>query len=463
MKPEEHFQLEYWLEILNRRRRILLGIVIISVIIGAVVSFLSPPLYRAQTSIYFPAHARPMLPAEMPSGSGENQMDINLLFLGQMIQPSMQDYAVAILKSQTVSDAVLDKYGEGIFPGRFKRRKRVQLREMMGRYIKIMMAADNVIHISVETPKPELSKEIADFYTQKFREISRDAVLTTAKNKRIHLEKQGKFLKEKLQKYEEEMASFERNRGVVDLEAETKSAVDNYGKLTIMAATAKAQEDKARIKLDALRESLRRQAETFEEKGSLPDIQDQPYIQELMKDLSEKELQLIQARQSYTDLHPKVKKLQGEVDDIKALLRKEIQGYLADVKSDLVPRLIDAQTEMMAAQAQTEALETLVKNKHLSMGKFPDLKLAYNRKKRKVETGQLVMNLVDKELEKARIEEAREDAQMQILDAAIVPDYKAKPEALYNMILAAIFGLILGTMACFYVEYANRVIRNVGT
>jgi len=453
-----HFNFEYWLKIIYRRRKVFLLLVILSLIGGVVITFISPPLYRAETSIYFPVSPQPMLPGSIPKGTEMEGMEIGYAIFGQFSKPSIQDYASAMLKSRTMSDLVLDKYGENLFPGRFKKRKRVQLREMMKKNIKILLGADNVIRITVETPDPELSKEIANFYVTEFKKLARAAILTASKYKRIHLTKHRKVIKEKLQKYEQELASYEKAKQVVDPDAETKTAIDNYGQLLLLSATTKAQQYKAERKLETLRQKLKQQAKTFGKEGSYPSIKDQPVVQELYTSLSNKELELLKARQIYTDEHPIVIDLKKDVSDLRSLIRKNIENYLTGVDSNLVPRLIDAETEMLALKAQVASIDLFKEKQEEELEEIPDIRLNYNRLSRKVETTELILAMIEQELEKARVEEARDDAEVQVMDVAVTPDYKSKPDVIYNLLLSALLGMILGIMGAFFVEYANRVI-----
>ncbi|MCD4784750.1 MAG: hypothetical protein K8T10_13090 [Candidatus Eremiobacteraeota bacterium] len=453
----DHFNFEYWLEIIYRRRKVFLSLVILALIAGIVIAIVSTPLYRAETSIYFPVSPRPMLPGSIPKGSDMEGMELGYAIFGQFAQPSIQDYASAMLKSRTMSDLVLDKYGEKLFPGRFKHRKRVQLREMMKKPIKILMGADNVIRITVETPDPKLSKEIANFYISEFKKLARGAILTTSKYKRIHLTKQRKIVRGNLQKYEQELASYEKAKQVVDPDTETKAAIENYGQLLLLSATTKAQQYKAERKLEALREKLKEQAKSFGKKDSYPSIKDQPVIQELYASLSSKELELLQARQIYTDEHPVVIDLKKDVSDLRSLIRKDIKSYLMGVDSNIVPRLIDAETEMLSLKAQAVSIDAFKEKQEEELGKIPDIRLKYNRLSRKVETTELILAMIEQEFEKARVEEARDDAEVQVMDVAVTPDYKSKPDVFYNLLLCVLFGIILGIMGVFFTEYANRV------
>jgi uncharacterized protein involved in exopolysaccharide biosynthesis len=386
-------------------------------------------------------------------------MDVGASLFGDMGQTSMQQYALAILQSRTIGDLVLDKYGARLFtPERFKRNKRVQLLEMMKKPIKITMGADSVIRITVESSDPSLSAEIANFYVSQFKLFSKEAVLTTAKNKRIHLTKQREFVKKKLTEYEDEVNRFETSKKVVDIDQETKVAIDSYGQLLLLSANLNSQRERAESKLKALREKLRQQASDMAKSGNYSSIEDIPNMKDLLNTLTNKEIGLLEAKQAYTEKHPKVIQMQKDVDDTRALIKKQVENYLSGIESNLVPRLIEAETEALSLKAQCEALGSMITSREKAMEKLPGTRLLLTRLQRKVKSAEVILALIEQELQKAKVEEARDDAEVQIMDAAVTPDYKSKPDIPYNLILSLILGLLFGIMISFYVEYTDRII-----
>lgn len=448
-----------WIKILCSRRNVLFFSVAVALLSGLIFTLISPPLYRATASLYFPIDNRAMLGSTFSGKADLDQVDVGNILMGSAPQPSIQNYAVAILKSRTMTDAVLDKYGQGIFQERFKRRKRVQLRLMLEKYVKVMAGADGIINITVETGDPALSADVVQFYIDSFNEVSRTAVLTSAKNKRIHLSRQAGIISKNLQGDEKKMAFFEESKKVVDMDSDVRLTVENYNQLLMMKAKADSQEKMAGEKLSALRELLEKQAKEFDRGNDYPSIKDDPVVRELQMKLSEKELELIQARQIYTDLHPTVKKLNEETAELKGFIRKKIGDYMSNLKSNLIPSLIQAETEQLALKAQSSAIQSLIEKKEKQMEKLPGTKMKYKQLKRSVENSELMLFMVEQELEKARVEESREDSEVQVLDPPVAPDRPSKPDWAYNMFVSLILGMILGITAVFYADYTEKAVR----
>jgi len=93
------------------------------------------------------------------------------------------------------------------------------------------------------------------------------------------------------------------------------------------------------------------------------------------------------------------------------------------------------------------------------MEKLPGTRLKLTRLQRKAKSEEVILALIEQELQKAKVEEARDDAEVQIMDAAITPDYKSKPDIPYNLALSLTLGILFAVMICFYVEYTDRIIQ----
>ena len=83
----------------------------------------------------------------------------------------------------------------------------------------------------------------------------------------------------------------------------------------------------------------------------------------------------------------------------------------------------------------------------------PDLLLAYARMKRDIEIHGAILEFLYPQYEQARLQEARDEPSLQILDFPRVPEKKAKPQRALIVVGSVIFGLLL---ACFWVLLRNR-------
>ncbi len=75
---------------------------------------------------------------------------------------------------------------------------------------------------------------------------------------------------------------------------------------------------------------------------------------------------------------------------------------------------------------------------------------------RDVKYNEVVFELLAKQYEMAKLEEAKESSVVQVMDVAVVPDRKSKPKRSIIVILATIAGFLLGLVAVFVREAIDR-------
>ena len=118
--------------------------------------------------------------------------------------------------------------------------------------------------------------------------------------------------------------------------------------------------------------------------------------------------------------------------------------------TDQNPDVLRAQEEVIALRDQLSQLEKDPRNAHsgspeIAGGRIPTVSLEYARKFREVRYHQTLVELLSKQYEAARIDEARAPF-VQVLDRAIPPDTKTGPP---RMILTLGFGALGLFLGCF--------------
>ena len=94
----------------------------------------------------------------------------------------------------------------------------------------------------------------------------------------------------------------------------------------------------------------------------------------------------------------------------------------------------------------------------LPTGKVPEAGLDYLRKYRDVKYYEAVFELLARQFELAKIDEAKEAAIVQVVDTAIVPDRKSKPKRALIVIGAAFVAGIIALLMTFIRELRERAL-----
>ena len=89
-------------------------------------------------------------------------------------------------------------------------------------------------------------------------------------------------------------------------------------------------------------------------------------------------------------------------------------------------------------------------------GKLPETGLEYIRKMRDLKYQETLFELLSKQFEIAKIDEAKEAALIQVVDKALVPEQKSKPKRSLIVILATLMAFFLSVLLAFVREASER-------
>jgi tyrosine-protein kinase Etk/Wzc len=128
------------------------------------------------------------------------------------------------------------------------------------------------------------------------------------------------------------------------------------------------------------------------------------------------------------------------------------------------PDLKKVEEEVQALREQSRKLEEREKeylgDTTIATGRIPELGTEYLRRIREFKYRQELYELLIKQYEAARLDEARESGLVQIVTAATPPDKKAKPKMILVVALALVLGFILFATWGFVYEFLERVRDN---
>jgi uncharacterized protein involved in exopolysaccharide biosynthesis len=129
----------------------------------------------------------------------------------------------------------------------------------------------------------------------------------------------------------------------------------------------------------------------------------------------------------------------------------QIQG-MRSFATDDNPQIVLAKQQLAALQSQLEHLAGSQQDSGsdivLSKGRITGVGLEYLRRLRDLKYHETVYELLTKELEIAKLDEAREGELVQVVDPAIIPDKKASPHRTIIVLCTAILALFV---AVFYI------------
>jgi uncharacterized protein involved in exopolysaccharide biosynthesis len=130
-----------------------------------------------------------------------------------------------------------------------------------------------------------------------------------------------------------------------------------------------------------------------------------------------------------------------------AVKEAEIQG-MKSFAAPNNPSLVQAEEELKGLQSQLAGLAGKGGNPGsellLPKGKLPSAGLEYFRKYRDVQYDQALFDILAKQFEVAKLDEAREGALIQVVDPALPPDHKSSPKRALILIGCTAGGIFIG-------------------
>ena len=189
------------------------------------------------------------------------------------------------------------------------------------------------------------------------------------------------------------------------------------------------------------------------------------------------EKQLLQAKQNLGDAEIALKQLQektgiihidsqaqlgiGTAANIKGqIAMKEVElGAMRTFATGNNPDLVRTQQTITGLRAQLGKIETGT----VSSSKVPETGLEYIRKTRDFKYAETIYEMLAKQFEMAKIDEAKESSVIQVLDKAIPPEQKSKPKRSLMVLISALATGFLTILYAFIKEALQNAKKDTET
>jgi uncharacterized protein involved in exopolysaccharide biosynthesis len=191
-------------------------------------------------------------------------------------------------------------------------------------------------------------------------------------------------------------------------------------------------------------------------------------LQQAKSDLVSAEENFKKSEQSsgMIQLDSQAKALIEAVASLRAqITAKEVQlSSLGSYETGSNPEVVLAKEQLAALQFQLRQLggpeassgsELIVPR-----GKIPEAGMDYARKLRDVKYQETIFEVLAKQYESAKLDEARQGAVIQVVDPAVVPDKHVAPKRILIILGAMIAGLLLGVLIVLSQQFLARVRRD---
>lgn len=216
--------LDCWRVLVKRKR--LIGFVMGGGFVASlIISFLLPKIYASATSILPPQQenslAAGMAASQLAGGFG----GFSGGFLGLS---SPTDLWVGILKSQTVQDAIINRFD---LMNVFEAKAIEDARKALNRMTEITKSKEDIISIRIEDENPQRAARIANAFVEELDKVNKNAVMSAGGRMRVFVEKRLNEAKMELERIEETVKAFQEKNGAVKLDDQSKAIIEAIGRI----------------------------------------------------------------------------------------------------------------------------------------------------------------------------------------------------------------------------------------
>jgi tyrosine-protein kinase Etk/Wzc len=350
--------------ILAERKRMIFLITALFAIVAIIVSLLMHKSYTATATLLPPQQNSSIAAALATQQLGSLGGMATLASSGLGLKSPNEMY-VAMLKSRTVEDAMVQRFG---LMEEYRAHYPSDARIAFEHHVKVNGSGkDGLIHVSVEDGDPVRAATLANGYVDQFHKLSEHLAFTEASQRRLFFEEQLGKAKNDLANAEEALKKTQQTTGVIEPTGQERALIEAAVQLRAQIAAKEVQ------------------------------------IQGMETYATGQNAQIVQAQQELESLRAQLARLGGTQESPESLL--------------IVPK-----------------------------GKVPEVGLEYIRKLRDVKYNETIFEILARQFEIAKLDEAKEGSVIQVVDQAIPPDRRSSPQRTLIVLIATLSGFLLGSL-----------------
>jgi capsular exopolysaccharide synthesis family protein len=440
-ETENPLSMQIW-RVMRQRLHWLVAAVLLGCLIGFGMSLRETPIYTAKASLEI------QNPAETsPSVKVGDEAPIS----AESYLPTQS----AILQSRTLHRLTVERLHREHFQSGFQSNSEMgMLRRILrlappkpaqswGASVEIQPSVNTrIVNIICSSPDPQFAAAFANALVNEYIDSDLKARWDAINNARQWLAQQLEEARAKLQ--------------------QSEANLQNYGAASHLLFTGdkeSAEQDKLKEMQTAL---FAAQAERIAKQSqyqiamsttadSVPQVIDSAQLSDYQTKLADLRRQLADLSQEYTPEHPKVRRVQAQIDDLEKSFTQERTNIITRIKNEYQSALVKERLLSSAYQEQVRVVSEQTQTTN-----------QYNILERDVETNRTLYDSLLQKSREADTATAMRGSNARIVDPAEPPSVPSKPNFLWNTLIGAIGGLLVGLGLMITQESLDRSFKEPG-
>jgi len=434
--------LRKYLDIILRRRWIIISVTLIAVAITMVVSLVMKPVYTARGTV--------MIEKE------PNILSFEDIFQIETFRDDYFQTQYKLLQSRSLAERTIERlklWEKAEFAGRKPaapedlknpvfRRKLVDsfLRRLEVKPIRMT----RLVEVAFKAHDPGLASDCVNTLFEAFVDMNIEAKYEATEQATEFLSQQIADLKAEISRKEQELQNYGQEKDIVILSDKETTILDKLSELN--KALTEAQID--RVRKESYYNMVKDASPDF-----IPEALSNPLIQRLREDYLKLSREYIKMQEKFQPEYPEMQRLKAELESARELLKGETQRLV-----------MAAYSEYQTALKKERSLQELFDRQKEEAFRLNSNAILYNSLKIEIENKKnLLESLLKRQSEtgvSARLRGLR-TSNIRIVDKADIPIYPSSPKKLRNLLLALFLGLFGGLGLALVVEYLDNTVKSV--
>jgi succinoglycan biosynthesis transport protein ExoP len=417
-------------------------VLLATVLVAASVSVLLPKSYKASVALLVDAKdeqslnnaLRPLVLPQERLSYLQTQADI--LASRKVARKVVEDLKLAQGAKAQEDFAKIAKGGESIEDW---------LAEGLLKNLKVETSQSSVIQASFTARDPRRAAQVANGFAKAYADTMLELRVGPTREAAAWFDEQLKSLRANLENAQAKLTNYHQREGIVS--SDERYDVENARLVTLSEEATQAQ-GKA-LEWESRAGQARKYVAQGRSPERLPDVVDSSFVQKLKSDLLHGEAKLQQMSTQYGINHPEYQRQLSENRSLRERLDAEMKTIVDGMEGSV---RLSRQREVELAKAVAAQRSRLLRLKE-NRNEFTVLKSNVASAERAYDTAmqRFVANQVDSRASQANVT---------VLNPAVVPSSPSNPKVLLNVILSVVVGTMLGLGVVFLMEIVDRRVRS---
>jgi len=229
--------------VLARRKFLIALAALLAMAVTAVVVFIMPPSYTAESVIMVPQPEQSSQSLLMGPLAGMSGINMLSGAAGNSLWRNPADLYIGVLKSRTIADSLIVRFHlQQVYRGKTL----IDTRKVLARHSTIASGKDSLIRIEVEDHDPRRAAQMANAYVDELQQRTSGLALTTASQRRLFFQQQVANERDALSSAEIALKNTQQSSGLVVPSGQSEALIRAVAQIRAEIASREVQMDSMR-------------------------------------------------------------------------------------------------------------------------------------------------------------------------------------------------------------------------